>query len=155
MFWAAVALCNTNFSIHHRLEDTTRMRLRFVVGQIAKPDSHAVLEEEQRVHQDFHVLTVQETYDNLVLKLCTHQSFKYACMPLAFMSQSCGLPVPLLNNLASLAVSSVARCYISVKHQSSRCLTRRHLQVYTFLQDVQIKANPAYIVKTDDDLYVR
>lgn len=30
-----------------------------------------------------------------------------------------------------------------------------HLQVYTFLQDVQAKLNPAYIVKTDDDLYIR
>lgn len=28
-------------------------------------------------------------------------------------------------------------------------------QVYTFFQDVQSTVNPAYIIKTDDDLYTR
>lgn len=29
------------------------------------------------------------------------------------------------------------------------------MQVYTFLQDVQAAYNPAFIIKTDDDLYIR
>ena len=45
--------------------------MRFVVGQIADPASQAILEEEQRVHGDFHVVPIQETYDNLVLKVLT------------------------------------------------------------------------------------
>ena len=54
---------------HCRYEGATKIRLRFVVGHIADPDSQAILEEEQRVHGDFHVLPIQETYDNLVLKV--------------------------------------------------------------------------------------
>jgi len=29
------------------------------------------------------------------------------------------------------------------------------VQVYTFLQDVQAMYNPEFIIKTDDDLYIR
>lgn len=78
-----------------RLEADTKIRLRFVVGQLQDPVGQAALDEEQRVHKDFQVVKVRETYENLVLK------------------------------------------------------------VYTFLQDVQAAYNPAFIIKTDDDLYIR
>ncbi|KAL3151040.1 hypothetical protein ABBQ38_012910 [Trebouxia sp. C0009 RCD-2024] len=78
-----------------RVEDDLKIRLRFVVGHLQDPADQAAVEEEQRVHNDFLVVNVQETYDNLVLK------------------------------------------------------------VYTFFQDVQATYNPAYIIKTDDDLYTR
>ena len=29
------------------------------------------------------------------------------------------------------------------------------MQVYTFLQDVQAMHNPEFIIKTDDDVYIR
>lgn len=62
-----------------RLETDTKIRLRFVVGQIEDAESQSVLQEEQQAHQDFQVLSVKETYENLVLKVklghaCLHVS---------------------------------------------------------------------------------
>lgn len=78
-----------------RLEADTGIRFRFIVGYLQDPVAQAALDQEQRDHQDFLVLKVQETYENLVLK------------------------------------------------------------VYTFLQDVQAMYNPEFIIKTDDDVYIR
>lgn len=39
-------------------------------------------------------------------------------------------------------------------HLSSSCKSLR-VQVYTFLQDVQAMYNPEFIIKTDDDVYIR
>ena len=40
------------------------------MGHLQDPDARAALDQEQRDHQDFLVLKVQETYENLVLKVC-------------------------------------------------------------------------------------
>ncbi|KAL0025605.1 hypothetical protein WJX79_007394 [Trebouxia sp. C0005] len=78
-----------------RLEADTSIRFRFVVGQLQDPVAQAALDQEQRDHQDFLVLKVQESYENMILK------------------------------------------------------------AYMFLQDVQARYNPEFIIKTDDDVYIR
>ena len=40
------------------------------MGHLQDPVAQAALDQEQRDHQDFLVLQVQETYENLVLKVC-------------------------------------------------------------------------------------
>lgn len=64
-FWRTVQ----QYFEHCRFEATTKIRLRFIVGSHADPELQATLEEEATAHEDFHVLAVQETYDNLVLKV--------------------------------------------------------------------------------------
>lgn len=39
------------------------------MGQLEDPVGQAALDEEQRVHKDFQVVKVRETYENLVLKV--------------------------------------------------------------------------------------
>ena len=39
------------------------------MGQLQDPVGQAALDEEQRVHKDFQVVKVRETYENLVLKV--------------------------------------------------------------------------------------
>ena len=51
------------------MEENLKIRLRFVVGHLQEPADQAVLDAEQRTHNDFLVLDVKETYDNLVLKV--------------------------------------------------------------------------------------
>ena len=43
--------------------------MRFVVGTFQDVDTQAALVEEQRTHNDFQLLSIQETYENLVLKV--------------------------------------------------------------------------------------
>ncbi len=40
------------------------------MGHLQDPVAQAALDQEQRDHQDFLVLKIQETYENLVLKVC-------------------------------------------------------------------------------------
>ena len=63
------SVCTRDEGTKCRLEAETQTRWRFVVGRILESESQAVLEKEQIAHQDFHVLDVPETYDNLVLKV--------------------------------------------------------------------------------------
>lgn len=51
------------------MEEEFKIRLRFVVGHLQEPADQAALDQEQRVHRDFYVVDVKETYDNLVLKV--------------------------------------------------------------------------------------
>ena len=59
-----------------RFEADTNIRMRFVVGLLQDPVAQAALHEEQQAHKDFLVVNVQETYNNLVLKVqtCHHPS---------------------------------------------------------------------------------
>ena len=52
-----------------RLEGESAVRIRFVSGQFADPDIQSLLDQEQRIYNDFHTIDVQETYDNLVAKV--------------------------------------------------------------------------------------
>ena len=45
--------------------------MRFVVGFFQDPIAQAALYEEQQAHSDFLVVNVQESYDNMVLKVHT------------------------------------------------------------------------------------
>lgn len=57
------------------VEKDFNIRLRFVVGHLQEPTDQALLDEEQHVHNDFLVMDLKETYDNLVLKV--HASENY------------------------------------------------------------------------------
>ena len=50
-------------------ERDTNIKLRFVVGHLQKPADQAILDEEQRTYNDFLVLDVKETYENMILKV--------------------------------------------------------------------------------------
>lgn len=63
-----VASPSESATFSHRVEEDLKIRLRFVVGHLQDPADQAAVDEEQRVHSDFLVVNVQETYDNLVLK---------------------------------------------------------------------------------------
>ena len=54
-----------------RFEADTNVRMRFVVGLLQDSGAQAAMHEEQQAHKDFLVVRVQETYDNLVLKVHT------------------------------------------------------------------------------------
>ena len=60
-----------------RLEQDLKIRLRFVVGHFQEPADQAAVDEEQRLHNDFLVVNVQETYDNLVLKVSAINKLSY------------------------------------------------------------------------------
>ena len=52
-----------------RIERDVKVRWRFVVGSIPNPELQTALQKEQQAYNDFHVLSMPETYDNLVLKV--------------------------------------------------------------------------------------
>ena len=50
-------------------ERDTNVKLRFVVGHLQEQADQAILDEEQRLYDDFLVLDVRETYENMILKV--------------------------------------------------------------------------------------
>ena len=81
------------------VEEDFKIRLRFVVGRLQEPVDQAALDEEQRMHNDFLVVDVKETYDNLVLKVNSTEQHRLRsrklspprCFPTSFLSLSCTL----------------------------------------------------------------
>jgi len=55
--------------------------------------------------------------------------------------------------LTYVCTYSTTLCHPRV-HFQRKCKSL-HVQVYTFLQDVQAMYNPEFIIKTDDDVYIR
>ena len=57
------------------VEEDFNIRLRFVVGHLQDPTDQAALEEEQRIHNDFFVVDVKESYDNMILKVSASEQY--------------------------------------------------------------------------------
>ena len=85
------------------LEEETNIRFRFVVGRLQEPADQAILEEEQHTFQDFLVLDVTETYENMVLKVSFHQQAPLKHFPglLTCMLQSVSFISITVNNFAA------------------------------------------------------
>ena len=52
-----------------RFEADNKVRVRFVAGKFQNSGVQAALDEEQRTYNDFQLVDVEETYENLVLKI--------------------------------------------------------------------------------------
>ena len=45
------------------------------MGHLQDPTDQAALEEEQRIHNDFFVVDVKESYDNMILKVSASEQY--------------------------------------------------------------------------------
>ena len=145
-------------------------------------EAQAALEQEAAVSQDFEVLKVQETYENLVLKVPTScMSCDCSARPLhnnqhkavptlgcllfclnATHHQWCHGTMTVVDHLFQAIMLDIMACNctdilecIYSSSVSDHSLWRSYLQAYAFFQHVQARYNPAFIIKTDDDLYIR
>lgn len=69
-------------------ERDTGVKLRFVVGHFQEPADQAVLDEEQQRYNDFLVLDVKETYENLILKVPSLSKHQNICCLLQIAYES-------------------------------------------------------------------